>query len=308
MGAPLLNRILVPLDGSELGDRILVHVRRILHRADVHVTLLHVAPDRESGSDGSHVERLRDELRIQGAQASSRVAVGDPASKILEVAEELRPSLIAMATHGRSGMARFARGSVAERVLSASPSPLLLVNPFAIDETEEAKIRKILVPLDGSKLSAEVLPIAAEVAQLFGSELVLFHSIELAGADFPAIAVAMTPGGAEALLRGQIDRVEGVPIRARVSRGMAAGTILDAAKEEHADLIALTSHGGSGASRWPFGSVAEKVLRHAPCPILALRTSRIAEPGTPGRRAAAGRPREPSELESLGGFAALLRY
>lgn len=284
--------ILVPLDGSELAAAILIHVRRLVHGEDVEVTLLHVIPadGLESDRNRARVEQLRDDFRAEGARATARVVVGDPAGKILEVADEIAPSLIAMSTHGRSGVARFVRGSVAEKVLSRSRFPLLLANPFALDPREELRIRKILVPLDGSTLSSEILPLAVETARICGSELVLFHAIERARLSFPGSALALTLEDADKLLRSQLERVEGVPVRLRIALDMAAETILDVAKDERADLIALTTHGRSGRSPWAFGSVAQKVLAHATCPLLVLRTGGLpaSEPAREATAASAG--------------------
>ena len=67
-------------------------------------------------------------------------------------------------------------------------------------------------------------------------------------------------------------RLKGIPVKVASELGHPALSILDAAKGMHADLIAMTTHGRSGASRWAFGSVAEQVLRHCPHPLLVLRT------------------------------------
>jgi|SRR5579883_623384 len=273
----MLDRILVPLDGSRPADRILHQVRRLLRGKDAKVTLLHVRTAAEDAC--GHVEDLARSLASEGVRCEARIVEGDPATRIIEVADEIDPSIIAMSTHGRSGLRRFVRGSVAERVLVHARHPLLLANPFVTERPEELPVRRILVPLDGSELSTAVLPVVAEIAQVYGAEILLFHALELSGLAFPSIAVALTLEDADALLRSGADRIAGVPVRLRAARGMAAKTIIDAAVEEKADLIALTTHGHSGLSRWAYGSVAEKVLRHAPCPVIAMRTSHV--PATP---------------------------
>src|SRR5438552_367624 len=173
----MLEKILVPLDGSELADRVLIQVRRLLVGKDAEVVLLRVVPEETIGKVHApgknplalarkHMDRIRDGLLEQGAQAKSRIVVGDAAAKILDVALEIEPSLIAMSTHGRSGVASLLRGSVAERVLRRSPHPLLVANPHALAGGGEVRMRKILVPLDGSELSAEILPLAIEIGKL----------------------------------------------------------------------------------------------------------------------------------------------
>jgi nucleotide-binding universal stress UspA family protein len=269
----MADRILVPVDGSELSDRILVHVQRLLARAEAEVVLLHVVPDGPGPIDSKHVDDLAAELRSNGANARALVVKGDPAAMILAAARELEPKLIAMSSHGRSGIARFLRGSVAERVLRHADVPLLIANPLALPARQDPAIRKILVPLDGSDLSAEILPIASDVAELFKAELVLLQAIELVTVPDPIVMVSpvVEREVAEAWLATQAERVVGVPVTTRVVLGTPSVEILDAARD--ADLVALATHGRSGASRWAYGSVAEQVLRHCTRPLLVKRTA-----------------------------------
>lgn len=300
----MLDKILVPLDGSELADRILTHVQRFLCRADAQVILLEVVPESAAravyppGENAlalarKHVEKLRDRLIENGAQARARVVIGDPATKILEIAQELDPALMAMSTHGRSGVSRFIRGSVAERVLREAKQPVLLANPRALPELQTLRIKKILVPIDGSELSASILPLAEDVATLFQSELVLLYTrepVRLPGPTFVPVPV-VSPHEANAILERLAKRVVGVPVRVRATDGPAASAILDVAETEGTDLVAMTTHGRSGVSRWAFGSVAEHVVRQCPCPILVKRTSASVE--------AAGEPQASTAVNTV---------
>jgi nucleotide-binding universal stress UspA family protein len=274
----MLDRILVPVDGSELADRILVHVRRVLLRGDAEVLFVRVLADAAPDVAGAeaHLERLRGS--IPGAKVKMRVITGgDPAARILESAADFKPSLIALATHGRTGLARFYRGSVAERVLRSSPFPVLLANPFATPVgTGELGFRRILVALDGSLESAAVLPLVHDVARIYESEVLLVHVLEgtfevAAGGDAPT-AWLEAHAEAAAMLEHHRKTLGGVSARVLVLRGPAAAAILDAAEREGADLLALTTHGRSGVSRWLYGSVAEHVLQHARVPLLVQRT------------------------------------
>src|SRR5947208_973720 len=101
----MLRTILVPLDGSALSASILGQVRRILLRRDARVVLLRVVNEKDARADLVAAARAELEvqartLRAQGAQAEARVAMGDPADRVLRVASELRPDLIALSTHG----------------------------------------------------------------------------------------------------------------------------------------------------------------------------------------------------------------
>jgi nucleotide-binding universal stress UspA family protein len=279
----MTTRILVPLDGSPLSDRVLAQVRRVLHREDAQVVLLHVITDEAAarlyppGENGlvlarKHVEKLRDELVAQGAQAESRVVTGDPAARILEIADEIGADLIAMTTHGRTGLDRFVRGSVAERVLRHTSRPLLLVNPHTRAEGE-LELERILVPLDGSELAGEILPLVATLARLYDAEVVLLYAIELAVVLDPMVAAlpVLTPADAETLLAPFKKRLPGIKTRTRIAMGPPAASIVEAIREEKASLVAMTTHGRAGLSRWFFGSVAEQVVRNTSCPLLVKR-------------------------------------
>jgi len=281
----VLEKILVPVDGSELSSRILPHVRSLVHGDSREVVIATVVPSSEvpqvpmGGKPALDLaldvlEKAKTTLSAWGIAAKTRLVVGDPATRILELADEIRPSLIAMSTHGRSGVRRFVRGSVAERVLRSSPFPVFLVNPHD-RRTGERAIKRILVPLDLSDLSAEIVPLAAAVAREHGAQLVLLHSLDVVISPDPVIMVSPTVSreDATAKLEKLAERAEGVPTRVRVALGAPSINILEVAREEDADLVAMTTHGRSGFSRWAFGSVAEQVLRNCPCPLLVMRTA-----------------------------------
>ncbi len=307
----MLDKILVPLDGSPMAEGILTHVRRLLVRRDAEVRLLRVIPERvvegaawfpeePAETVQKHLERVRDVLAIQGVSVHAEVRVGDPAEKILKVAHDLDPSLIAMSTHGRSGPARWLLGSVAERVLRHARHPLLLANPMAFTEGEkprELKFRRLLVPLDGSEMAARVLPLVESFAKIYESEVVLLHVVPvpvIAEGPLPyaGIPVLPTKEDAAATLEPQREALarSGIPARVSVLFGGAAAGILDAVTNEKADLVAMTTHGRTGLSRWVLGSVAEKVIRHSSSPVLVLRTVEATEEREPaGARKARAR-------------------
>ncbi|MHC5021864.1 MAG: universal stress protein [Planctomycetota bacterium] len=287
----MLTKILVPLDGSTVGDAVLHQVRRLLVRQDAEVLLVRVipeelvegntwVPEHTTENVRRHIERVCQELVDAGARAFFQIRTGEPAATILREAEDFEPSLIVMSSHGRSGIARWLLGSVAERVLRAARHPVLISTAKHNEPDANAELRfgRILVPLDGSELSASILPLVTEFAQAYESSVVLEHvlpdlaSIPSAYAAVPAALPSVEDG--HAVLAPYVAQLEdaGVPVSARVHIDRVAARLLDTAEEEKVDLIAMTTHGRSGAARWLFGSVAEKVLRHSPVPILALRT------------------------------------
>lgn len=269
------RKILVPLDGSALADRILVLARRLLAQEDTEVVLLRVTGDPSFERDAAlaHLRARADELSRQGATVRTELAVADdPAEGILRFASELGPSLIVTSTHGDSSSTRWIRGSVAERILQRTEYPVLLANPFSLAERDPKPLafKTILVPMDGSELGTRVLPLVKNVARLCASEVVLLHVVTRRARDAGAASVSE----AETLLRKHEGKhLEAIQVRRLIAEGNAAGAILDAVATEKPDLVALTTHGQGGGSRWTFGSVAEQVLRHCASPLLVYRTS-----------------------------------
>lgn len=139
--------------------------------------------------------------------------------------------------------------------------------------------QKILVPLDGSPRAEQAIPVAAHLARATGGTLV-FIQVTNPYVDYTPYMGVPAPlpqdanlDDARTYLRAVVLRADtqGVPAIADVVSGSAAEAILAAAHEQHADVIVMSSHGRSGLTRWVLGSVAQKVSRHAPVPVLVLR-------------------------------------
>lgn len=279
-----MNKILVPLDGSELADGILKHVERLLGKEPAQVVLLRVLPppgqaeeipgqfELERKAATAHLETVKLRLEEVGAKVTTVQREGDPAAEILFAVEEHKPDLVAMSSHGRSGVMRWIRGSVAERVLRSSPAPVLLITAKGLEGQIEQRFRRILVPLDGTEHSAAVLPLVEHLARLHGAEVILAR-IEWEGLNRPLLAAALAPEKVVESIRPYRDRLaqHGIGVRAMASQGDSASQILDLAESEDVDLIAMTSHGRTGFVRALEGSVSEKVLRHCRRPLLVFR-------------------------------------
>ncbi len=149
--------------------------------------------------------------------------------------------------------------------------------------------RRILATTDFSEISLEALPVAAEIASHFNAELLLVHVLPVDTPtpwDIPPYAdfgLASLPlPDYETQVRQEVERrlelvatkhAHGVTVRGLVGRGAAAAEIGRIATAEKADLIVLATHGWTGWRHLVFGSVAERVLREAPCAVLSVRTS-----------------------------------
>lgn len=290
----MFDRILVPLDGSARAEAVLHDLSALLRRKDAEVSLLCATPghpqiptvqyrkllDDSRAHAERHVEEWAKKLTERGVRAVGLVREGHPADVIVRVAAEQRADLIAMASHGRTGLSRWSLGSVTERVLRSAETPVFVLRSFGPgkDASTEPSYRRILLPTDGSKESLAVVPSAIEFARVFGAEILTLHVREI----YPFLWAApggvggvppppeTGPGVAE-ILAEQL-RSEGVAASGLSVDGDAASKILDYAAEKSADAIALSTRGRSGLSRWILGSVAEKVVRASPVPILVVRS------------------------------------
>jgi len=281
----MFARILVPLDGSALAESVLIQVRRLLARQDAELLLLRVVtlpPSAEADAGEpldllwsratDYLQNLTAQLAAQGLRVRFKVSEGFPANRILEAARKEKVSLIAMSTHGRTGLARWAFGSVTEKVLRSSPVPVLAIPSFVgvggdavARGARELPFRKILAPISPEALTLEVLPALTEFARLFGSSVSLLN---VCGGAECAVPLHEMRTAFERL------RKEGIAAEPMLRQGEPAVQILEACREEGADLIAMTTHGRSGVSRWIMGSVAEKVLWSSNVPMLVVRPAK----------------------------------
>jgi len=307
----MYKRMLVPLDGSELAEIVFPYVKELAARLTLAVTVLYVCSPGEREEIPmyrAYVDRaaatIKDQseevLKKTGAQRTRKlpetrgeVTVGHPADEILRYADENNIDLILMATHGRSGIKRWAMGSVADKVVRASKAPVLLVRAgiakgIAYDKWPK---RTLLVPLDGSKLAESVLPHVEALAKQGGPDLidvVLLRVCEppVILSDYPE---AIMPDKWEEHIEKEMTKTRGVcgvylsdvekrlqeagiSVRTEVLVGNAADEIINYASKTRHNLIIIATHGRSGVSRWAYGSVAEKILLGVPSPILVVKS------------------------------------
>jgi nucleotide-binding universal stress UspA family protein len=280
-----IERILVPLDGSQTAEKVLPHVRRLLRREDSELVFVravvpppveHAALMVEAAEKAAeeYLAGLRERFEKAGVDVRTVVRVGAPGSVILEAAKSEKATLIAIATHGSSGVKRLLLGSVAEELVRHSPVPVLAVRPFfsyeltTKDGGEFDPVRTLLLPVDEAALAAIAIEPVSRLAEMFESRVTLVKVLPPKGGK-PASE------GAEKAARKDLASVakrigrRGVETRVEILRGSAVEGILGAATG--ADLIVMPTHGRSGLKRLFLGSVTEEVLRGARVPVLIVR-------------------------------------
>ena len=277
------GRVLVPLDGSELGEAVLPLLEGGERNWGSEVLLVRSltvgAPPEPSAETeaGEYLATQARRLERAGLKVRCEVWHGDPSQVIVNAADRGRVGLIAMTTHGWRGLDRLRFGSVAESVVRNTRVPVVLVRGHVRWPADRPP--RILVPLDGSALSVAVLTVITRLCQSRRGVVELLHVVEAhaAGLDLPPSVRAANAERVAA--RDYLERVaarltgEGLEVEWVVLEGPAAPTIAQRAVEGGADLVAMTTHGRSGIARLLLGSVAEQVLRTADVPVLLWKAA-----------------------------------
>jgi nucleotide-binding universal stress UspA family protein len=304
----MYRKVVVLLDGSELAENVLPHVVEVIRGRGSHLHLITVAPlargidptvvDVHASSanvpeESSRVQRelieylraVAKKLEPVAADVWLAVRYGRPADEILAFVGEVGGDLIVMSTHGRSGISRWVFGTVADRVLHGATCPVLLVRAGQVRSS--TPYQSILVPLDGSALAEQVLPYVKALVRSNHTRVHLISVMTAGMVDRPVTLLTSYPPGlqlaapalqyVEAQLQAYLRSVAaalreiGAIVHVAVRQGAPADEILAYAAEVEVDLIGMTTHGLSGASRWVYGNVAGKVLQGAHCPVLLVR-------------------------------------
>lgn len=235
----------------------------------------------------SYLDALAEGLRSEGLTVETLVRLGTPAEALLEQILARRIDLVVMATHGRGGLARWALGSVAERIARTSPVPVFLLPDaapatlVAADPEGAAYSPRILVPLDGSaKAEAALLP-ATELARLLHAEVRLLSVLapkfeESRGEETPSSRDVDQRHRAQVeqylILQGKALQQAGVKTQWALGYGLPGAKIMATAHRQQVSLIVMTTQGRGGLVRWRLGSVAEAVLHDGYLLVLLVPT------------------------------------
>jgi len=267
----MMRKILTALDGSKTSESILPYLETLLVTQDADVSLVRVIAEdlpslRRAATE--YLERMAGTLRSKGAVVDVHVLVGKTAPTIVDMAVRGGFSMILMCSRGKSGIQRLLLGSVAEAVLRLSPVPVLVVHPLSA-LTGKLKMKRIVVPLDGSHRSGTILQHVAPLAKATGARLLFVTIVDPhAREDVPAEVLART------LFRDQ-KRLHKMGIQTELSirYGDPVAEILSFGGVQNADLVALSTHGRTGLERVRLGSVTESVLRRGKLPLLVYRSA-----------------------------------
>lgn len=297
-----VNKILFPTDFSRCAKQALKHALFLAGKYRASLDILHVvelyredphSPESQTQESADFQQLLEDHAASRMASEFSNISRGQfsvrmvrrrgfsAADVILEHAGEMGIDLIVMGTNGKQPLERLFLGSVAEKVVRLAPCPVLTVR----EKRESGPVdqrKRLLVPIDFSELGILALRYAKEICHVYKAELDLLHVIEdkvhpIFYGTGKTIMSEFRPDivdRVERSLLGVFNKAPGPLVNARVRAvfGKAAREIVEYSKREAVDLVIESSRGLTGIRHLLIGSVAEQVVRTAPCPVLVVKT------------------------------------
>jgi nucleotide-binding universal stress UspA family protein len=296
-----LQKILFPTDFSRCAEQALAHAVFLAEKYDAEIHVLHVVTlfKDQPGILSNEITETEETIRkfediaekqlnkvvdSKGSDDMKIITVTkrevSAAPAILEYVSDNDIDLIVMGTHGRRGLGHLLLGSAAEEVVRLAACPV-----FTIRELKEPKpvmqVNNILVPVDFSNYSGKALAYASEIAQSYKAQLQVLHIIE--ETMHPAFSVTgkssifdLVPGikddsrkRAEKMIKEFV--LDKVKSKVFIQGGRAASDIIKFANENSTDLIVIATHGLTGLEHMLMGSVTEKVVRMAHCPVFTVK-------------------------------------
>ncbi len=289
-----LKKILVPIDFSDYSDAAIQYAIGFTKSLQAHLTLIHVEilihslqPDAIFGTSRMEKtirkvlndiqEQMKERIAVakkEGVSADYAVIQGkSAASSLLEYVQQNPYDLIIMGTHGRTGIKHFILGSIAEKLVRLSPTPVLTLHK----STRQFRLKHILIPVDFSESSLKAVEYGAEIAHQFQSEITLLHVVE--SLPYPAFyPEGFSPAfDYDPQLRERINenlntilQDETLPVHRLIRMGTPSSEIVHYAQKKDIDLILMSTRGLTGLEHILIGSTTERVVRMSEVPVLTI--------------------------------------
>lgn len=293
-GNAMFRKILCPIDFSPGSQRALRAAVKLAGDGETELVIAHawhqpalaytgelpfpatMVDELVAGEEGALRTAVADAKDLGARRVTSRFLTGTPWQRICdEVEEDPAFDLIVMGTEGRTGMRRILIGSVAEKVVRHAACSVLAVR----GKNGTSKFQHVLCPIDFSAASHVTIDQAVQLAERGGLGVTLMHVLDVPPrfASAPAFAEPLETADRAAAqhleqwateLRARVS----IPVTTRTRTGSPAAQILSLLEAEPTfDLVVVGSHGRTGIARAILGSVAERIVRHAACPVLVAR-------------------------------------
>jgi nucleotide-binding universal stress UspA family protein len=288
----IFRKILCPIDFSPGSRRAMQAAIRLANESGAELVLVHAwhLPPilyLEHLVPGDAIQQMSDDATrmldaalaeardLVTARVTAKLLTGVPWMSIVEATEDPAIDLVVIGTHGRTGLSRVLVGSVAEKVIRHAPCSVMAIRP----DSEVAPFEHVLCPSDFTDPARYATALAASFVRRGGARIALLHVYEppvtYANEPFaPAVTLELDRRAAAQLQQttAELRREVDVAVEPRLRVGSAGAEILHALDEDRTiDLVVMGSHGRTGIKRVLLGSVAEKVVRHARCPVVVAR-------------------------------------
>jgi nucleotide-binding universal stress UspA family protein len=284
-----IKHIAVLLDGSIFAAKALPMARLISRASGAHLTLLSSVKDHTPALEEqfeamkaereAYLKQVAAELNAQGYSADYIVRPGYIVDAAKELIDRDGIDLVVTTTRGESGVQHWLTGGVSAKLVQNIDKPVLLVHAADEIDGRQLKVERILVALDGSIYSENVLPYARAFGKVFGSELILVSVPAIPQVEnyrAPADVLKSIRSKAVKNMQKFLDAVarslrkDGLRVRTLVTGSMPARSIVEVANQEDVDMIMLTSRGRGGLDLLLMGSVAQRVVQNSDAPVFMV--------------------------------------
>ena len=297
----MLEKILIPLDGSALADCVLPHTVAIAQAIEAKVVFLHVLEAENDHPSNpldwqlrkveaqTHLQEVEANWQQMGLTSESVLLEGKAADRIIEYAQEAGVDLVVVSSHGQSGLTGWNVSSVGQKIIHRVHKSIMLVRAYQTEnKIERVKYDRILVPLDGSQRAESMLPVAGRIAQFHEAILLLAHVVA------PPEMIRRTPLSTddiqlvEELITRNQDKARHYfhELKNRLPVDVEAHLICDEdvttalhnlVKKAEVDLVILNAHGGSTEAQRPYGSIVSNFIDYGTTPLLIFQDLSPAE-------------------------------
>lgn len=292
----MFERILLPLDGSEVSETALPYGEELAKALGSELVLYHVhrreEEDRKRMHEvyvGSIADNLKRDLAGTTAGVTAEVEAGEPTESICNLVDKNKIDLVVMTAVSASGLKVGKMiGSVTDHVCRTVPIPVLLIRPQNARTVVANRplLKRQLIPIDGSQLSKLALPVGVELASRLKLSTTLFQMAGMVRLldDGTGSAPFIDYTGLNEAERNRVEvemkelekdlKAKGLEVATVVTSGFdAASEIMEQSKKVESDLVVMSTHGRTGLGRWVFGNVAEKVVRYGQTPVLLVHSA-----------------------------------
>jgi nucleotide-binding universal stress UspA family protein len=302
----MFDTTLVPLDGSQLADCVLLHAAAIAGPFNAEVTLLRMLEKNQIASSTQlfdllnwqinktraalYLEKVKDLFQGSGIRVKAVVLEGLVAEGIAEYAQQQGMKMIVLSSHGRNGLTQWGISSVTQKIILIAQTSLLIVRAHQY-ETYSDKLsttplyKHILVPLDGSQRAENVLPVVTQLARFHKSRIHLVHVVQI-----PEMARQMPQAPEDIQLANRVvernreeaeryleqlksrSYLKNIDVQTHLITSENATVALHQLEEQQQiDIVTLNAHGYSGNHQWPYGSMVNHFILYGRAPLLIVQ-------------------------------------